>query len=76
MQMFAGYGRDDGQIGVRNRIVVLPTSVAASAVADDIAAGETPVETLSDDVDLSLKRRHWKHCWRRSGRSQRGANVR
>ncbi|ELY97736.1 UxaA family hydrolase [Natrialba aegyptia] len=50
MQTFAGYGRDDRQIGVRNCIVVLPTSVATSAVADDIAAGETPVETLSDNI--------------------------
>ena len=34
---FTGYRRDDGRIGVRNHVAVLPTSVAASSVARGIA---------------------------------------
>lgn len=34
---FTGYRRDDGQIGVRNHVAVIPTSIAASSVASEIA---------------------------------------
>jgi altronate dehydratase large subunit len=34
---FTGYRREDGRIGVRNHVAVLPTSVAASSVARAIA---------------------------------------
>ncbi len=34
---FTGYRRPDGRVGVRNHVAVLPTSVAASAVAERIA---------------------------------------
>lgn len=34
---FTGYRRPDGRVGVRNFVAVLPTSVAASAVAERIA---------------------------------------
>ncbi|WP_266082340.1 UxaA family hydrolase [Haladaptatus caseinilyticus] len=34
---FRGYRRDDGQIGVRNYVAIIPTSVAASPVARHIA---------------------------------------
>jgi len=39
---FTGYRRQDGRVGVRNHVAVLPTSVAASSVARGIAeeAGE------------------------------------
>ena len=37
MDTFEGYRRPDGRIGVRNHVAVLPTSVAASPVADRIA---------------------------------------
>ncbi|MFB6141289.1 MAG: UxaA family hydrolase [Halosimplex sp.] len=37
MDTFSGYRRPDGRIGVRNHVAVLPTSVAASPVADRIA---------------------------------------
>ena len=47
METFSGYRRDDGRIGVRNRVAVLPTSVAASAVADRIAADAGPRVTAT-----------------------------
>ncbi|NUB93364.1 UxaA family hydrolase [Haloterrigena sp. SYSU A121-1] len=47
METFSGYRRDDGRIGVRNRVAVLPTSVAASAVADRIAADGGPRVTAT-----------------------------
>jgi len=39
---FMGYRREDGRIGVRNHVAVIPTSVVASSVAEAIAdeAGE------------------------------------
>ena len=37
MDTFDGYRRPDGRIGVRNHVAVLPTSVAASPVADRVA---------------------------------------
>ena len=47
MGTFSGYRRDDGRIGVRNRVAVLPTSVAASSVADRIAADGGPRVTAT-----------------------------
>ncbi|MFB6101055.1 MAG: UxaA family hydrolase [Haloplanus sp.] len=38
MDDFEGYRRPDGSVGVRNRVVVLPTSVTASGLAERIAA--------------------------------------
>ncbi|WP_129115331.1 UxaA family hydrolase [Halegenticoccus tardaugens] len=35
---FSGYRRTDGRVGVRNHVAVIPTSVAASGVADAIAS--------------------------------------
>ena len=42
MPTFEGYERSDGPAGVRNYVAVLPVSIAASAIADEIAdrAGE------------------------------------
>ena len=37
MSDFRGYRRDDGGIGVRNQLLVLPTSVAASPIASAVA---------------------------------------
>ncbi|WP_227379345.1 UxaA family hydrolase [Haladaptatus halobius] len=34
---FAGYRRENGRIGVRNHVAVIPTSVAASSIASHIA---------------------------------------
>lgn len=34
---FSGYRRPDGRVGVRNHVAVIPTSVAASAVASAVA---------------------------------------
>ncbi|MFB6087624.1 MAG: UxaA family hydrolase, partial [Haloarculaceae archaeon] len=54
MATFEGYPRPDGPAGVRNYVAVIPTSVAASPVADEIAerAGEsvrsTPHQMGSD----------------------------
>ncbi|SER39720.1 UxaA family hydrolase [Natrinema salaciae] len=62
MQTFSGYRRDDGRIGVRNRVAVLPTSVAASAVSDRIAtdAGSsvtaTPHQMGTDQPEAARER--------------------
>ncbi|MFB6106362.1 MAG: UxaA family hydrolase [Halobacteriaceae archaeon] len=39
---FTGYRRPDGRIGVRNHVAVVPTSVAASAVAEHVAEEAGP----------------------------------
>jgi altronate dehydratase large subunit len=57
METFEGYDRPVGPAGVRNYVAVLPTSVAASPVAEEIAnrAGEnvraTPHQMGSDPPD-------------------------
>ncbi|WP_222912998.1 UxaA family hydrolase [Natrinema sp. SYSU A 869] len=62
MQTFSGYRRDDGRIGVRNRVAVLPTSVAASSVSEQIAADAgssvtaTPHQMGTDQPDPARKR--------------------
>ena len=62
METFTGYRRDDGRIGVRNRVVVLPTSVAASPIADRIAAdagrdvAATPHQMGTDQPDPARDR--------------------
>lgn len=38
MEEFRGYRRDNGSIGVRNHVAVIPTSVTASAIASEIAS--------------------------------------
>jgi altronate dehydratase large subunit len=38
MDEFTGYRREDGRIGVRNHVAVIPTSVTASPIAEEIAA--------------------------------------
>ena len=38
MDTFRGYRREDGRIGVRNHLAVIPTSVAASPIAERLAA--------------------------------------
>lgn len=38
MTMMQGYRRDDGQVGIRNHLLVIPTSVCASEVASRVAA--------------------------------------
>ncbi|WP_049954593.1 UxaA family hydrolase [Halostagnicola larsenii] len=37
MPTFTGYRRESGRIGIRNRVAVLPVSVAASSIAERIA---------------------------------------
>lgn len=36
---FKGYRRSDGKVGIRNHVLVLPTSVCAAQVAADVARG-------------------------------------
>jgi len=43
METFSGYRRESGRAGVRNRVAVIPVSVAASAIAERIAAAEPDV---------------------------------
>lgn len=58
---FTGYRRSDGRIGIRNHVVVLPTSVAASSIARGIAddAGEwaraTPHQMGATQPDTARK---------------------
>ncbi|RPI09693.1 MAG: galactonate dehydratase, partial [Zetaproteobacteria bacterium] len=36
---FRGYRRRDGKVGIRNHVLILPTSICAARVASDIARG-------------------------------------
>ena len=36
---FKGYRRPDGKVGIRNHVLILPTSVCAAQVAAEIARG-------------------------------------
>src|SRR5919197_6373390 len=42
---FLGYRRPDGRVGVRNHVLVVPTVICASVVAERIAAAIAPVGT-------------------------------
>jgi len=42
---FLGYRRPDGRVGVRNHVLVVPTVICASVVAERIAASIAPVGT-------------------------------
>jgi altronate dehydratase large subunit len=42
---FEGYRRADGRIGTRNHVLVVPTVICASVVAERIAAAAAPVAT-------------------------------
>src|SRR5207248_9981470 len=42
---FRGYRRADGRVGTRNHVLVVPTVVCASVVAERIAAAVAPVGT-------------------------------
>jgi altronate dehydratase large subunit len=42
-QAFLGYRRPDGQVGVRNHVLVVPTVICAAVVAERIAAGIAPI---------------------------------
>jgi altronate dehydratase large subunit len=42
---FRGYRRSDGSVGVRNHVLVVPTVICASVVAERIAASIAPVGT-------------------------------
>ncbi len=41
-QAFQGYARPDGQVGVRNHVLVVPTVICAAVVAERIAASIAP----------------------------------
>ena len=42
---FEGYRRPDGRVGVRNHLLVVPTVICASVVAERVAAAVAPVAT-------------------------------
>jgi altronate dehydratase large subunit len=42
---FLGYRRPDGRVGVRNHLLVVPTVICASVVAERVAASVAPVGT-------------------------------
>jgi altronate dehydratase large subunit len=42
---FLGYRRPDGRVGTRNHVLVVPTVICASVVAERIAAAAAPVAT-------------------------------
>ena len=42
---FMGYRRQDGRVGVRNHLLVVPTVICASVVAERVAAAVAPVGT-------------------------------
>jgi altronate dehydratase large subunit len=43
---FTGYLRPDGRVGVRNHLLVVPTVICASVVAERVAAAVAPVGTV------------------------------
>ncbi|WP_101297015.1 UxaA family hydrolase [Halegenticoccus soli] len=54
---FTGYRRADGRVGVRNHVAVIPTSVAASSVADAIAsAAGSPARATPHQMGTSQPR--------------------
>lgn len=61
MPDFQGFRREDGRVGVRNHVTILPTSVAASPVARAIArevgppATATPHQMSADQPDPARK---------------------
>jgi altronate dehydratase large subunit len=44
-QAFQGYRRADGRVGVRNHLLVVPTVICASVVAERVAAAVAPIGT-------------------------------
>jgi altronate dehydratase large subunit len=42
---FSGYRRPDGRVGARNHVLVVPTVICASVVAERVAAAAAPVAT-------------------------------
>jgi len=42
---FAGYRRPDGRVGVRNHLLVVPTVICSSVVAERVAAALAPIAT-------------------------------
>jgi altronate dehydratase len=42
---FLGYRRADGRVGTRNHVLVVPTVICASVVAERIAAAAAPIAT-------------------------------
>ena len=42
---FAGYRRPDGRVGVRNHLLVVPTVICSSVVAERVAAAVAPIGT-------------------------------
>ena len=40
---FWGYKRPDGRVGVRNHVLVVPTVICSSVVAERVAAAVAPV---------------------------------
>lgn len=51
---FTGYRRANGRIGVRNHVAVIPTSVAASAVATHIAAGDERARATPHQMGVDM----------------------
>src|SRR5437764_13633977 len=45
MTQFQGYRRPDGRIGVRNHLLVVPTVMCSSVVAERVAAAVAPIGT-------------------------------
>jgi altronate dehydratase large subunit len=43
--VFQGYRRADGRVGVRNHLLVVPTVICSSVVADRVAASVAPIGT-------------------------------
>ena len=59
METFTGWRRETGRVGIRNRIAIIPVSVAVSAIAQEIAtvAGPevvaTPHQMGTDQTDVA-----------------------
>lgn len=53
MAEFTGYRREDGRIGIRNHVAIIPTSVTASPIADHIAA-DTGMKTRATPHQMGM----------------------
>ncbi|WP_226023765.1 UxaA family hydrolase [Halomicrobium salinisoli] len=76
MPEFTGYRRDDGRIGVRNRVAVLPTSVTASPIAEAIAAeADASVRATPHQMGTSQPERAREQTERTLAGTGRNPNV-
>ncbi|MDQ0338299.1 altronate dehydratase large subunit [Caldalkalibacillus uzonensis] len=61
---FKGYVRSDGRVGIRNHLLVLPTTIASTETAKYIAKGAEEAVSLSNQVGRTLAQEDFDQVWR------------